>query len=162
MAIAMFSFTSLVAKKPYGSIIMSGGGVVIAGTFIIAIATAFYYGFGTWGIGQTDGMTENEIQLFVKDLMPLNHYVTCFLRFGRVFSGAGLLLMGIVMVKWNLVNPIVNWFTALLGLVVLCVILFIPDCFDSYKPIFHIKVLWLLSMGISILKDGLNISEEDK
>ena len=159
MTIAVFSFITIASKKPYGAILVSGGGVLIAGSFIIAIASAFYYGFGTWGIGQTEGMTEVERQLFVDDLMPINHYVTCFLRFGRVFSGAGMLILGVVMVKWKLLNPILNWFTAAFGLVILCVILFIPDCFESYKPLTYVKVLWLLSMGIFLLKDGVKSEE---
>jgi hypothetical protein len=35
------------------------------------------------------------------------------------------------------------------------IILAIPDNFEIYKPLFHVKVIWLLAMGVVILKDGI-------
>ena len=31
--------------------------------------------------------------------------------------------------------------------------------FEIYKPIFHVKVIWLLMMGIELLKKGVHLSE---
>ena len=49
----------------------------------------------------------------------------------------------------------------LLGFVAMGIILSIPDNFEVYKPVFHVKTLWLLAMGISLLLNGVNIPERD-
>jgi hypothetical protein len=33
----------------------------------------------------------------------------------------------------------------------------IPDNFQIYKPLFHVKVVWLVAMGAVILKNGINL-----
>jgi hypothetical protein len=37
------------------------------------------------------------------------------------------------------------------------IILSIPDNFEVYKPLFHVKVVWLIAMGVVILKQGVNL-----
>ncbi len=49
MGIAMFALTSIATKKPYRVLIYPGAGMIIVGTFTLAIAAAFYY---TWGLGR--------------------------------------------------------------------------------------------------------------
>ena len=65
MAIAMFAFVSITAKKPYRVLILPGAGMVIVGTFTIAIAAAYYYNYGAWGVGQTAGKSAEEIEVFM-------------------------------------------------------------------------------------------------
>lgn len=159
MAVAIFALASLTAKRPYNVLIYPGAGMVIIGTMTLAIASAFYYNFGAWGVGQTAGKSVAEIQLFMDSILSTNQYVTCFVRFGRIFSGVGLVLLGLGFVKWKLVGVWLGWFTVLLGLAAMGIILAIPDNFEVYKPIFHIKSIWLAVMGISILSKGLNLAE---
>ena len=101
-------------------------------------------------------MNPIELEIFMKDILATNQYATCFLRFGRIFSGVGFVLLGYGFIKWNLVAKWLGWFTAILGLVAMGIILSIPDNFEIYKPIFHVKVVWLLAMGISLLRFGMN------
>jgi hypothetical protein len=89
-----------------------------------------------------------------------NQYVTCFFRFGRIFSGVGLILLGAGLLKWKIVGAWLGWFTILLGLAAVALILAIPDHFEMYKPLFHIKVIWLLLMGIFILRKGVPVPEK--
>ena len=94
------------------------------------------------------------------NILFTNQYVTCFVRFGRIFSGVGLVLLGFGLVKWKIVNLALGWFTLILGLAAMGIILAIPDNFEIYKPLFHVKVIWLLSIGVAILLKGVNLPEE--
>ena len=159
MAIALFSLVSITAKRPYRVWMVPGAGMVIVGTFTLAIAAAFYYNFGAWGVGKIAGKSPAEIQEFTDSILATNQYVTCFVRFGRIFSGVGLVLLGYGFIHWNLFGKWLGWFTALLGLAAVAVILAIPDNFEIYKPIFHVKAIWLLTMGAVILEQGVNLPE---
>tara|TARA_R110000868_G_scaffold4211_7_gene26499 strand:+ start:28813 stop:29493 length:681 start_codon:yes stop_codon:yes gene_type:complete len=160
MAIAMFSFIAITARKPYRVLILPGAGMTIVGTFTIAIAAAYYYNYGAWGVGQTAGKSPEEIQAFMDSILYTNQYVTCFVRFGRIFSGVGLVLLGAALIKWKIVSPWLGWFTAILGLMAMGIILAIADNFEIYEPIFHIKSLWLVAMGVFILRKGVNLTED--
>lgn len=160
MAIAMFALVATTARKPYRVLILPGAGMVIVGTFTIAIAAAYYYNYGAWGVGQTAGKSPAEIQAFMDSILYTNQYVTCFVRFGRIFSGVGLVLLGAGLIKWKIVSAWLGWFTTILGLVAMGIILSIPDNFEVYKPIFHVKVLWLVAMGVTFLRQGVNLTEK--
>ncbi|MFT5437197.1 MAG: hypothetical protein ACI840_001850 [Ulvibacter sp.] len=159
MGIAIFALSAITAKSPHRILILPGAGMIIVGTFTLAIASAFYYNFGAWGIGQTAGKSTAEIQEFMAGTLFTNQYVTCFLRFGRIFSGVGLVLLGAGFIKWNIVNRWLGRFTVLLGLTAMGVILAIPEYYEVYKPIFHIKAIWLAVMGVVILLKGINLPE---
>jgi hypothetical protein len=159
MGIAIFALTAILAKKPYRILVLPGAGMIVVGTFTLAIAAAFYYNYGAWGIGQTAGKSAAEIQEFMAGTLFTNQYVTCFVRFGRIFSGVGFVLLGLGFVKWKIVSTWLGWFTVLFGLVAMGIILSIPDNYEIYKPLFHIKALWLAIMGGTILLKGLNLSE---
>jgi hypothetical protein len=133
--------------------------MVIVGTFTLAIANAYFYNFGAWGVGQTAGMSASEITEFIDNILFTNQYVTCFIRFGRIFSGVGLVLLGYAFIKWKIVSTWLGWFTMLLGFVAMGIILSIPDNYEIYKPIFHIKAIWLLVMGVVLLKKGIHLPE---
>ena len=162
MGIALFALVSVTARKPYRVLILPGAGMLIIGTFSLAIANAYFYNFGAWGVGQTAGMTVTEIDSFMNDILFTNQYVTCFIRFGRIFSGVGLVLLGYALIKWNIVHKVLGWFTVLLGLAAMGIILGIPDNFEVYKPLFHVKVIWLIAMGTVILKNGVHLPQNQK
>ena len=156
MAIAIFALISITAQKPNRVILVPGAGMTIVGTFTIAIAMAFYYNFGAWGVGETSGKSPEEIALFMESILYTNQYVTCFVRFGRIFSGVGLVLLVYGFIKWKILPSWLSWFTVLLGLVAMLVILFIPEYYEHYKPLFHVKTAWLMIMGIVLLRSGIN------
>ena len=160
MGIALFALVATAAQKPFRVLLLPGAGMVIIGTFTLAIANAYFYNFGAWGVGQTAGKSPMEIQAFVNDILYTNQYVTCFIRFGRVFSGVGLILLGAGFIKWNLVSKWLGAFTVLLGLGAMGIIMGIPDNYEIYKPMFHIKVIWLVLMGLTFLKRGVNLSSK--
>jgi hypothetical protein len=159
MGISLFALTSMISKNPFRVILLPGIGMAVVGTFTLAIAAAFYYNFGAWGVGMTTGLSPTELQEFMDGVLFTNQYVTCFVRFGRIFSGVGLVLLGIGFYKSNMLPKWLSLFTTILGLVAMGVILGIPDNFEIYKPLFHLKVIWLGAMGAIILTKGINQSE---
>lgn len=156
MGIAMFAMTALMNKKPMRVVMLPGIGMIAVGTFTLAIASAFYYNYGAWGVGKTMGKSPEEVQAFMDGIIFTNQYVTCFVRFGRIFSGVGMVLLGAGILKWNVLPKWLGAFTALFGLAAMGIILFIPEYFEYYKPLFHIKSIWLVAMGAVILMQGMN------
>lgn len=155
MGIALFALVSISSRKPYRVLMLPGAGMLIIGTFTLAIASAYYYNHGAWGVGQTSGMSPVELDGFMENLLFTNQYVTCFTRFGRIFSGVGLVILGTGFLKWSMFSQVLSWFTIVLGIVAMSIILFIPDNFEIYKPIFYVKVVWLLAMGAILLRKGI-------
>jgi len=158
MGIALFALVAVTSQKPHRVLMLPGAGMVIIGTFTLAIASAYYYNHGAWGVGQTAAMSTIEIEAFMENLLFTNQYVTCFIRFGRIFSGVGLVILGWGFLKWNMFGKGLSWFTVLLGVVAMSIILFIPDNFEIYKPVFYVKVAWLLAMGATLIAKGINLA----
>ena len=161
MGVAVFALVAITARKPYRVLVLPGAGILIIGTFTLAIANAYFYNFGAWGVGKTAGMSAVEIQAFVDDLLYTNQYVTCFVRFGRVFSGVGLVLLGTAFIKWHILPKWLGWFTLLLGLAAMVIIMGIPENYEIYKPLFHVKVIWLLVMGAVLLRRGVLLPKSE-
>lgn len=160
MAVGMAAFAIIANVKPYRIMLLPGAAVVIAGAFTLALGTAFYYSYGAWGVGETMGKSPEEVTGFMDRVMAVNHYATCLIRFGRVFSGAGLLLFGFGLFKSKMMDRWVGIFTMLFGLAAMGIIMGIPENFEVYKPMFYIKVLWLVIVGALILKKGINVPRE--
>lgn len=161
MGAGMMGLASITFRKPYRSLITPGAGIIIVGTFVSALSTAFYYSYGAWGIGQTMDKTPEEIQVWLDSVLFTTHYITCLARFGKVFAGAGLVLMGAGLLKWKVVDSWLSIFTILLGLTAMGIVMLIPVNFEVYKPVFYVKVVWLLAMGTSILIKGVNLPETE-
>lgn len=125
--------------------------VLGAGSIVMALAGAFYYHFGAWGAVDMAGKPAEFIAAFVDSLKPSTEYVTCLVRFSRVFFGfgqivlaAGLLLGGILPV-WLAVGG------GGLGLAAIAVTMGFGDDLEYYEPLFHLNVLWLLGIGVVVL-----------
>jgi hypothetical protein len=71
-------------------------------------------------------------------------------------------LLGYAFIKWKLLSTWLGWFTMLLGAVAMGIILSIPDNFEIYKPVFHIKVIWLLAIGASLLTKGIHLPKSEQ
>jgi hypothetical protein len=159
MGISIFALTAILNRKPYRVVALPGAGMIIVGTFTLAIAAAYYYNFGAWGVGKTMGKSSEEINTFMDNILYTNQYVTCFVRFGRIFSGVGFVLLGTAFLKWKLVEAWLGWFTVIFGVLAVGLILSIPDNYEIYKPLFHAKSIWLLAMGVMLLKKGIYLPE---
>lgn len=157
---AVMAFAYLTRRGSLGIVVLPGAGILTVGTFTMALAVAFYYSYGAWGVGMTEGKSPEEIQEFIDGVTIVNQYATCLVRFGKVFSGAGLVLMGFGLFKSKMMDAWVCIYTMLLGMAAMCIIMLIPDNFEIYKPLFYVKILWLIVMGVMLLKKGVNLTQE--
>jgi hypothetical protein len=149
---AFVALGTLVVEAPARIVVWPAVAVSGAGLIVAALAAAFYYHFGAWGALDMAGKPTDAIQRFVESLRVSTEYVTCLVRFGRVFFGLGqaviaigLLLSGI-MPLWILISAIV------LGIAGMALTMTFPDNLEYYKPVFHLTALWLVALGLIVLR----------
>lgn len=152
---ALVSLASMLTPHPGRVMAWPAVAVTSAGTFVAALAAAFYYHHGAWGALETQDMSLMEIKEFVAALRMDTEYITCLVRFGRVFSGLGLLFLGMSILKWAFLNKIIGAAAVLLGLAAIGLTMVLPDHLHLYQPIFHLKSLWLAATGITLLRSGI-------
>jgi len=66
------------------------------------------------------------------------------------------MLLGFAFLNGKIFSKWLSISTILFGLATMGLILFIHDNFEIYKPLFHIKTLWLIAMGTVLLTKGMN------
>jgi len=149
---AFVALATLLSETPMRILLWPAAAVCSAGLLVSVLAQAFYYHFGAWGAIDMDGKSSEELTSFVSSLKVPTEYVTCFVRFGRVFFGFGQvvlaigILYGAVMPGWLGVLAIV------LGVAAMALTMGLPDSLGLYPPVFHINVLWLAAIGITVLR----------
>ena len=96
------------------------------------------------------GKSDDAKASFVDSLQVTTEYVTCLVRFGRVFFGLGQLVLAFGF--WALGAPIwVSVATGLLGVAAMALTMGLPDELDYYHPVFHLNALWFLVAGLSLV-----------
>ena len=93
---ALVALGALLSESAARILVWPGVAMAGAGMMVSALATAFYYHFGAWGALDMDGESPETILAFVESLRVSTEYVTCLVRFGRVFSGLGFVVLGLV------------------------------------------------------------------
>ena len=156
--LALVALGAVLAESPARILAWPGIAVATAGLIVGAVGAAFYYHFGVWGSLQMSGKAEGSIQSFVDSLRISTEYVTCLVRFGRVFSGLGLLVLALGLLKWNVFPSWIGLSAAAIGVASMAVTMFFPDHLSLYLPIFHCKALWLLATGIQTLRSGIVVT----
>ena len=151
-AMALVALATLIAGAQSRVIIWPAVAVLGAGLVLSAVAAAFYYHFGAWGSMDMDGQPDDTVQEFVDSLHVTTEYVTCLVRFGRVFIGVGHLVLAVGLLLPGAVWPLwlVGW-GALLGAAGMGLTMGLPDDLALYRPVFHLNALWLTAMGIATL-----------
>ena len=157
-AIALVALASLLTNSEARVVVWPGAAVATAGMVVGALGAAFYYHHGAWGALDMNGKSTVEIREFVDALRINTEYVTCLVRFSRVFSGLGLLVLGFGLIKWKIVPIWIGWGAVAIGLAAMALTMLLPDQMSLYMPVFHVKSLWLLVTGLVILRSGLNVS----
>ncbi len=155
--IALLALASLLTNSQARVMVWPGATVATAGIIVGAVGAAFYYHHGAWGALAMQGKPIDEISRFVDALRIDTEYVTCLVRFGRVFFGLGLLVLGFGLIKWKIVPIWIGWVAIAIGLAAMALTMLLPDHMSLYMPVFHIKSLWLLATGVVILRRGLNV-----
>ncbi len=129
--------------------------VLAAGLMVGALAEAFYYHHGAWGALQTAGYSGARLARHVEALRVDTEYVTCLVRFSRVFFGLGQVVLAVSLLRRPLVPGPLGVFGGLLGLAAMGLTMGLPDDLHFYTPLFHLNCLWLLGVGVSVLRSGL-------
>ena len=148
---AFVALATLVTESAARIIVWPAVAVLDAGLVMTALAYAFYYHFGAWGSMDMEGKSDDEIQEFIASLRVSTEYITCWVRFGRIFIGVGQLVfvLGLLLQA----GPWPMWLIiagAILGVAGIALTLEWPDNLDYYKPLFYLDVLWLATLGVAL------------
>lgn len=150
--IALTALASQLTESESRVVIWPGVMVASAGIFVSTLGAAFYYHHGAWGAAALDGKPIEQVVAFIDSLRNDTEYTTCLVRFGRVFSGLGLVLLGIGLHHWRLLPRPVSAGAILIGLASMALTMALPDNWSVYTPVFHAKALWLLVTGVLVLR----------
>jgi hypothetical protein len=155
-AIALVALASLVTESAAKVLVWPGAAIATAGLIVGAVGAAFYYHHGAWGALELRGKSAEDAARFVEALRVDTEYVTCLVRFGRVFSGLGLVLVGSGLIKGRMLPGWLGWWAVVLGLAGMGVTMLLPDRMELYMPVFHAGAVWLAAMGVTVLRSGIN------
>ena len=148
---AFVALATLLSDAPARILIWPAVAVCGAGLLTTALAAAFYYHFGAWGALDMKGRSPEEVDGFVDSLHVTTEYVTCLVRFGRVFFGLGQLVLGIGLLHGGLAPAGVGASAAILGIAAMALTMGLPDDLHLYRYIFHLNILWLVAFGVVVL-----------
>ena len=154
-ALALVALAAVLADRPGVRVLVwPGAAVAVAGLIVGAVGSAFYYHFGVWGALETRKAPEGATDL-VKSLHVPTHYVTCLVRFGRVFCGLGLTVLAVGLLRGEVLPWWVGGGAALLGVAAMALTMALPDNWALYTPVFHLQALWLAATGAYLLLYGI-------
>lgn len=155
--LALAALAAAVADRPARLLVWPGAAVACCGVMVTALAEAFYYHFGAWGAVMMGGAPAEALANHIAALAVPTEYVTCLVRFGRVFSGLGLAVLGVALVEWP-VLPGGRWLGAAalaIGVAAMALTMGLPDELELYQPVFHLFSLWLAATGAVVLRRNL-------
>ncbi len=157
--ISLSALAALVADTPSRILVWPGTAVASSGMLVSAVATAFYYHFGAWGAIDMNGQSAETVAAFVDSLRLSTEHVTCLVRFGRLFSGLGLLILALAILKWRLFPKWSGIWAALVGLSAMALTMGLPDDLALYVPVFHLTAAWFGVSGIVSLHSGIRLDQ---
>lgn len=158
-AVAVVALAALLADRPARVMIWPGAAVVTAGMIVGAVGAAFYYHHGVWGAIELADQPAEAIDRFIETIRFDTEYITCLTRFGRVFSGLGLVLIGAGLLHARALPRWVGLLAAAIGLAAMAITMIWPDELTWYLPVFHVFALWLLATGIVLFADPVRGGE---
>jgi hypothetical protein len=156
--IALFALAALVADSPARVLVWPGAAVASSGMLVGALAAAFYYHHGAWGALTLAGKSPLEARGFAEALRVDTEYVTCLVRFGRVFGGLGLVVLAWGILRYRFLSTCLGLVAGLIGLAAMALTMGLPDHLSYYLPIFHAEVIWMLVTGVAIFRKGVNLA----
>lgn len=151
---AFVAFATFVSGSASRIVVWPAVAVLGAGLIVAALAAAFYYHFGAWGAIDMNGQPADKIQSFLNSLRIGTEYVTCLVRFGRVFFGFGQVVLAIGLFYGALLPLWLTGGAAVLGAAAMAVTMAFPDNLEYYGPLFHLNAAWLVGIGVVVLQSG--------
>jgi hypothetical protein len=154
-ALALGALAALVAGQPAARVLVwPGAAVGVGGLIVGAVGSAFYYHYGVWGALEMRHDPQ-AAKALVESLHLPTHYVTCLVRFGRVFCGLGLTVLAAGLLHGEVLPWWVGGGAAALGLAAMALTMLWPDNWALYVPVFHLQALWLAATGVYLLLYGI-------
>lgn len=150
--VSMAALGTVFPRTPSRILVNSGAAVVSTGMAAYALGSAFFYQFGASGAYDLQGMSVKVLQEFVDSLKLDTQYAGCFIRFGRVFTGLGLVILGIGLRKSKIFPSWLGITAILIGIATMAIIMAVPTDDSFYYPVFHLKALWFALTGITVLR----------
>ncbi|MDX1642810.1 MAG: hypothetical protein R3244_00485 [Thermoanaerobaculia bacterium] len=155
LVIGIMGFAALAALDSEDEIrvfLWPGAAVAALGLAVGALGEAFYYHHGAWGALQLDEAPANVVATYVQGLRLDTEYVTCLVRFSRVFFGLGQLVLAAAFLKWRLVPSVLGWAAVVLGVAAMLLTMAFGDNLEYYRPVFHLNAAWLAALGGVMLR----------
>lgn len=152
---AFVAFATLLAGSEYRIILWPAVATIGAGLLVSVLAAAFYYHFGAWGAVDLDGKPPEAADKYVDDLTVSTEYVTCFVRFGRVFFGFGQLILAVGLFLGGILPLWLIASGAVLGIAAMAVTMAVGENLKIFQPLFHLNAAWLAAFGIVVLTAGV-------
>lgn len=158
---ALVALASLLTESEARILAWPGVAVASTGLLVGALGGAFYYHHGALGALDMAGRSQAALAAHVEALRIDTEYVTCLVRFSRVFFGLGQVVLALALLKWNVLPRPIAGGGALLGLMAIILTMGLPDAWEYYTPIFHLNALWLVSIGVVAGRVGLRLSLDE-
>lgn len=150
---AFIAFAMLITEPTARILVWPAVAVLNIGFILTALAAAFYYHFGAWGSIDMENKSNEVIKEFVASLRVSTEYITCLIRFGRVFMGVGqvVLVLGLYQLLEGTWPIWLLGLGGLLGVSSVALTVGLPDNLSLYKPVFHLNVMWYAALGIATI-----------
>lgn len=157
IVMAFVALGTLLAGASTRILLWPGVAVCGIGLIVAALAQAFYYHFGAWGALGAKGKTPAELESFVQSLAITTEYVTCLVRFSRVFFGLGQVVLAVALLTGGLLPGWIGIAAGILGVAAMALTMGLPDHLGLYRPVFHLNCLWLVGIGVAVLRQGVSV-----
>ncbi len=157
--VSLIAFGTLFTGSAVRYLLWPGIAVTVIGLAVTTLAGAFYYNFGVRGAVALEGKTGEAAMEYVASLQVVSDYVGCFVRFGRVFSGLGLVLVGTGIMKSRALSRWIGVSAVAIGAAAMALTMIFPDEPLRYTPIFHVSAAWLLFVGIMVFVSGVSLRD---
>ncbi len=150
-AMAVVALAAVSTEADVRVLIFPGAAVAMAGLIVGALGAAFYYHHGAWGALEMSRQSFQGVPEHIAALRIDTEYVTCLVRFARVFFGFGLVVLAAGLLRWGILPKAIAGAAALLGVAGMALTMAFPDELTWYVPVFHLNCLWLLTTGLVVL-----------
>src|SRR5262245_34438741 len=154
-AMALAALAASLTDSPARVVVWAGVTPAVAGMIVGALGAAFYYHHGAWGALQLAGKPSEQAKLFADSLLIDTEYVTCLVRFGRVFTGLGMVTLAGGLLAWRVLPAWVGVTAGLIGLAAMAITMGKPDQLHLFMPVFHCFSAWLAATGVAVLLRGI-------
>ena len=151
---ALVALATTVESRDARVLVWPGSLVVAAGLIVGALAAAFYYHHGVWGATELSANAGAAVEDFIQALRVDTEYVTCLVRFSRVFAGLGLVVLAVGLAKAQALPRWLLGAAALIGIGAMGLTMGAPDRLSWFQPLFHAEALWFAATGFLLLRSA--------